>query len=288
MFTKLKKEYLRFIRKQYFKNKNYYNKNVLLRDVFGKKRSRRVLLSTLTSSLTNEINFSHTNLLEHRIEAEIFDEFGYSVDVTNFNSTSSYFAANKYSVVYGGGASLIDSLHDKNCRSICYSTGVFSYTQKLNTYNSLKRFANTSNKYAYSSIRDVDVNLDYLYFTDCIVILGNSYTADTYVINSNIDRKKIYELNAFYFDIVKPSFCMSKINRSRNNFIWFGSSGFVHKGLDILIEFFRQNPSLQLYICGANPREKEFFSYYKKELSNKIDNIHNCGFVDLKGEIFKN
>ena len=60
-----------------------------------------------------------------------------------------------------------------------------------------------------------------------------------------------------------------------NNFIYYSGSGFLHKGLDLVIEFFIKNPKLKLYICSAS-NEQEFLSFYNLD---KFQNIHYEGNV---------
>ena len=81
-------------------------------------------------------------------------------------------------------------------------------------------------------------------------------------------------------------------NNLLNNYIYYSGSGFLHKGLDLIIEFFIKNPNLKLYICSAN-YEKQFLKFYNlnkhkniifkgnvKEDSNKAKQIFDkCGFI---------
>ncbi len=76
------------------------------------------------------------------------------------------------------------------------------------------------------------------------------------------------------------------------NFIYYSGSGFLHKGLDLVIEFFIRNPNLKLYICSAS-YEKKFLEFYNlsnfknisflgniKEESKKAKQLFNkCGFI---------
>lgn len=76
------------------------------------------------------------------------------------------------------------------------------------------------------------------------------------------------------------------------NFIYYSGSGFLHKGLDLVIEFFIRNPNLKLYICSAS-YEKKFLEFYNlsnfknisflgniKEESKKAEQLFNkCGFI---------
>ncbi len=76
------------------------------------------------------------------------------------------------------------------------------------------------------------------------------------------------------------------------NFIYYSGSGFLHKGLDLVIEFFIKNPNLRLCICSAS-HEKKFLEFYNlknyknisffgdvKEESKKAKQLFNrCGFI---------
>ncbi|OUW95800.1 MAG: hypothetical protein CBD97_02395 [Pelagibacteraceae bacterium TMED237] len=76
------------------------------------------------------------------------------------------------------------------------------------------------------------------------------------------------------------------------SFIYYSGSGFLHKGLDLLIEFFIKNPQFKFYICSASS-EKRFLKFYNldkyqnikyegnvKEDSKKARKIfEKCGFI---------
>ena len=69
-----------------------------------------------------------------------------------------------------------------------------------------------------------------------------------------------------------------KRNRNKNilkNFIYYSGSGFLHKGLDLIIEYFIKNQNLKLHICSPH-YEKNFLNFY--EIS-KYENIIYHGNV---------
>jgi glycosyltransferase involved in cell wall biosynthesis len=73
---------------------------------------------------------------------------------------------------------------------------------------------------------------------------------------------------------------------SNTHFLWFGGAGLVHKGLDLLLDYFYENPSLTLHICGPIESEPLFAQAYKKELY-ETENIIMHGFVDIRGQVFE-
>lgn len=66
--------------------------------------------------------------------------------------------------------------------------------------------------------------------------------------------------------------------RTRRKFLWFGSTGAIHKGLDLLVEVFRRLPEYQLDVYGANQIELKDL-----ELSS---NIHICNKINVFSEQF--
>lgn len=63
-------------------------------------------------------------------------------------------------------------------------------------------------------------------------------------------------------------------DNARFHFVWFGSSGAIHKGLDILIDVFSCIPKCHLHVFGLN--NKELFL-----LKGCSSNIHNEGKVKV-------
>ena len=71
----------------------------------------------------------------------------------------------------------------------------------------------------------------------------------------------------------------------RNRFLWFGSGGLVHKGLDLVLEAFAAMPDLQLTVCGPIRQERDFEREYWRELY-ETPNIHLHGWVDIASPDF--
>lgn len=65
---------------------------------------------------------------------------------------------------------------------------------------------------------------------------------------------------------------------TKYHFLWFGSKGSIHKGLDILIDVFGSIETLELDLYGVpNEEIKEF---------RLPPNIHNCGFINVLSDNF--
>lgn len=68
-------------------------------------------------------------------------------------------------------------------------------------------------------------------------------------------------------------------NSCKDRFVWFGSSGAILKGLDILLDVFSSMPEATLYICGLYGSDRWLLDGYEQ-----CSNIVDCGFVDVASD----
>jgi len=71
-------------------------------------------------------------------------------------------------------------------------------------------------------------------------------------------------------------------DKNKKSFLWFGSVGAIHKGLDILIDIAYKNSDFDLHICGLSKYEEHLF----QEIIPKCNNIHNHGFLSVTSQAF--
>jgi glycosyltransferase involved in cell wall biosynthesis len=110
---------------------------------------------------------------------------------------------------------------------------------------------------------------------DCITVLGNQMTADTFAYAGKpVYRIPLSSAAEFPWDDSKD------FSQARRCFLWLGSGGMVHKGLDLVLEAFAEMPELELYVCGPVRGEPDFEHLYRRELYDS-PNIHTLGFVDV-------
>jgi glycosyltransferase involved in cell wall biosynthesis len=115
---------------------------------------------------------------------------------------------------------------------------------------------------------------------DFATLTGNAFTLGTY----QNPRVPIYLTPA------APRVRFSRpagkdFDACRKRFLWIGSEGFVHKGLDLVLEAFAAMPEMDLTVCGPLHREPEFAACYHKELHEK-PNIHVVGWMDTESAAF--
>lgn len=69
--------------------------------------------------------------------------------------------------------------------------------------------------------------------------------------------------------------------RSLTTFLVFGTEGFIHKGLDLLLEIFSKHLDWTLIVCGKNFKKECEVHGYKIS-----DNIKDYGFIDVDSQKF--
>jgi glycosyltransferase involved in cell wall biosynthesis len=112
---------------------------------------------------------------------------------------------------------------------------------------------------------------------DCATILGNAFTIGTWAAASppttTLVRTPVSCPWSFPFPEDRNYATASR------RFLWIGSDGFVHKGLDLVLEAFAGLPGFELFVCGPLFREPAFERAFYREL-HREPNIHTLGWVD--------
>lgn len=115
---------------------------------------------------------------------------------------------------------------------------------------------------------------------DCATMLGNDFTLSTYrYAHKPIYRTPISTTNLYPWPQGKD------FEACRKHFLWFGSGGLVHKGLDLVLEAFAEMPEYHLTVCGPIQEEKDFEEAFATELYH-TPNIRTVGWVDVSGSEF--
>lgn len=110
---------------------------------------------------------------------------------------------------------------------------------------------------------------------DAVVVLGNRFTRSTYAFAGKPVLHVPVSVPFTYAADEGKDFAAV-----RRRFLWFGSGGLVHKGLDLTLEAFAGLPDHELLICGPIRRERDFERAYFRELY-ETPNIRTLGWVDV-------
>ncbi|MEW5803374.1 MAG: glycosyltransferase [bacterium] len=258
-----------------------------VRNFFKRDYPKCVLISYIAFPFRKGIKLSHTNTRESIEIARVFDGLGFRVDVADyrFRGALDY---SRYDVIFGFGEPLIRSYYKRNndILTIFYGTGMHVCHQNHATLKRIEEVYHKKGVWLLESGRIVDKSWSVqTTLADAIITLGNEVVAGSY---RKYFRKKIYLMPVTYYKIVdfREVVRGKDFSEARKHYLWFGSSGLIHKGLDLLLEIFKQLPERHLHICGPIDREPKFKRCYSKELYG-TGNIHTYGFVDLSTRLFK-
>ncbi len=215
-------------------------------------------------------------------------ELEYVVDIIDFRMTKKV-DVNKYDLICGFGDIFQQYFEDstnKKIITIYYGTGMHVCHQNYATLQRIKDVYNKKGKWIGKSSRFVDKTWSHqTTLVDSIIALGNEVCVNSY---KKYYDGLVYSLNAPFYQILDArKIIESRDQESAKHYLWFGSSGLIHKGLDLLLDYFSKNKDITLHICGYIENEKEFCRIYKKELF-ETENIKTYGFVDINSEKFKN
>ena len=246
---------------------------------------KNVLISYIIHPFLYKNLYIHTNAQEALTIADVFNTLGFNIDICQFTLASNL-NYKKYNCIFGFGTPLTNSFYQNTSAiKIYYGTGMHIDYQNNSTISRIKEVYKKKGVFLPESGRIVPYTyLEQTSLTDAMILLGNDTIVDTY-------RKyydgPIFTQHASYFENILLKDALNKNwAQSQKNFLWFGSSGAIHKGLDLLLDVFPSFPEYHLHICGLNPQEQNFFQAYRTELN--AQNIHNYGFINTQSSIYKN
>lgn len=248
----------------------------LLSNVFNKSYDKKVLVSYIILPFTSGVKTTHTNTLECFTACKIFDELGYNVDVIDYDSKSVSFAYEEYDLIYGFGTPIEESFNAGNSiKRVIYGTGCDTVYSNTASLARVKSFYEKYRILCLSSARLAELTWRrQIIFSDLVIALGNDFVKRTYQEQTN---SKVESLNLFFRGGEKTDLLSKKYSSAKNKFIWWGSAGAIHKGLDLLLEVFLKRKDIELYVCGYKP-EYPFHEYFMRVI-NENTNIHDVGFV---------
>ncbi len=223
---------------------------------------------------------SHTHYWESRTMAESLRDLGFTVDVMHWTNRT-FEPQERYDVMVDVRLQF-DRLADRvgpDCLKI------------LHCETSHYRFHNAAQQQRRALLeqrRGIRLPLYRLVeenraieLADCATLLGNACTQATYAFSG----KPLYRIpisQAFLYDFPDAK----DFARVRHRFLWFGSEGALHKGLDLVLEAFAKAPELELEVAGPVDRERAFFRAFRRELL-QTRNIRYLGWIDIGSPQFQ-
>ena len=226
-----------------------------------------------------DINFGHTHHFESTLLAQSYLDLGYDVDVISYLDRD--FLPKKDYVFYINARDNfvhVSKRLNKDCIKIVHldtAHFLFNNCAALQRLLDLQRRRGATVEICVMCAANYAIeNCDYA------TILGNRFTISTY----SYSQKQIFPLPVPtpYLPSIPAD---KKYYACRKNFLWFGSRGLVHKGLDLVLEAFSKLPEFNLTVCGPITLEPRFTQIYHKELY-QTPNIQTVGWVDIKSSEF--
>ena len=251
---------------------------------YGPRRPRKsALLSYLTPPVLAElrgeelVRFSNSGLAVSWVR--VLNELGYRVDIIDWDDDSQKLSKDYDLVVLHGGKNFdaISKQLKPSTKIIHYLTGSY---WKFNNSQEDQRLKNFYKRHNVQVERDRYIYADEDVVNEAaqgIIVLGDKSMKTTYPTK----YKNVLTVNNASY----PDTHFDKINkeyeRGRNRFLFFAGSGNIHKGLDLVIEAFKDLDQ-ELYIVTV--LDREVLAVYKDVL--KKPNIHVIGQVDMRSQQF--
>jgi hypothetical protein len=256
-------------------------------DFFKTSYPKKVLLSYIQSVFDNpqqKNDRSHTNRLTTFVIAEILSELGYQVDIINYDDTSD-FECSRYDLVLGLGIPIEYALQKRNndhsTKVVWFGTGCNPLYSNVITLKRLDDFYQRHKKLILSSTRYINQDWPLQHeFSDWILLHGSKFAKSTY------SSKNISCIHAPVFIYPYAQKTDEDWVHAGQHYLWFGMGGFIHKGLDLVIDSFKSLNNCTLHICGLIESEIQFFDHYKSVLDSSVNIIYH-GFVDVQSTAFQ-
>jgi glycosyltransferase involved in cell wall biosynthesis len=221
----------------------------------------------------------HNHFVEARLMVEALRERGYAVDVISWRNAQ-FRPKRRYDLFIGPRENfeVLAGRMEKDCIRIVHLETAHWLANNAAALARLRE-VQARRSVALTSIAQLRMNRAIEEAT-AATMLGNDVVYETYAFAG----KRIYQVPN-PGTILHPWIEDRDFAQARTRFLWLGSTGLVHKGLDVVLEAFARMPEFHLTVCGPVDRDPHFASAFAKEL-HETPNIRTHGWVDLAGPDF--
>ena len=239
--------------------------------------NRRMLLSYSIYPYKLNLNDArHTNVFEILELVAIFNKLGFVVDLVESGDKLALPILKKksYDLLFGFGDVFFEMAQElPSAKTILYMTEHhpdFSEKAEKERIDYYRQRTGNKAKLCRSGLYFKKEHLQYKY--DFVITLSESFP---------FSKQYDFIYNIYPTGIFNPSFTFTLKNhdQTKKNFLWLGSQGAIHKGLDILLDVFRERSDVKLYVAGLNNKDK-------KKLDMKNINVMDVGFLDINSTHF--
>ena len=221
----------------------------------------------------------HTNAYEVTVMAEAWRELGFRVEVVDWDDVSYVPPSDcRVAIDIHGNLERWEGALPSGCVRVLHATGphwlFWNHAElaRLQSVQARKGIALKPRRQVEPS-RGVEV-------ADEVVVLGNEFTRQSFLFGGKtVTRVPISSAYEFSWPLGRD------FDRARKRFLWVGSYGMVHKGLDLALDAFAGMPDLELTVCGRPEKEDDFYRLYERQLL-KTPNIRLHGWLDMAAPDF--
>lgn len=249
----------------------------------NKNNKKKALLSySVYPFKSKKGDLKHPNFIECFTLNEVLDKNLYNVDIYN-NTYTGKINYNQYDLIIGEGIPITNYFKKQNkneIKTIYYATGSHPFFNNISSYKAIFNFYNR--KFFLPLLSSRITNFDWGIAASLAqnhIIIGNEVTKKSFLEYSNSNK---YLINPPYYSVNKV---LDFSKKNKRKYLWFGSYGLVHKGLDLVIESFIKNPEIELHVCGYLENEKNIIDSYSEYLK-ETKNIYFHGFISLDSKQF--
>lgn len=273
---------IKHVLKKHFKKLDDPHRSIISLEPDDPSRGNVLLCNVIDPFLLKPgqpVSCAHTHDWESLQIAKTFLEFGYCVDVISYKNNT-FTPQKDYSFFIDSRWNLerLAPLLNSDCVKVMHID-----TAHILFHNAAeaRRLVELQQRRGVTLLpRRFEMPNKAIEMADCATALGNEFTISTY----RYAKKPIYRipistpvLYAFPDD--------KDFESCRKRFLWLGSGGMVHKGLDLVLDAFAQLPEYHLTICGPVQDEQDFEQAFYKELYQS-PNVHTVGWVDIDSPEF--
>ncbi|MRI02606.1 hypothetical protein GH721_18840 [Kriegella sp. EG-1] len=244
------------------------------------QNQKKAVISYVTFSYFSDWennNIGRTQPYEVLSMVKVLSEMDYAIDIVGYHDLKSleYLKNKKYDLIFGFGEAFyqLTLLHPRAI-SVLYMTEQHPDISKAEERKRLDYFFERKKKKA-KTVRTGNFYWDHH--------MNKTYSA--VITMGEVEPFTTSYSNPFPFfptGILNENFKKEHKNHenSKKHFLWFGSYGAIHKGLDILFDVFEQRDDIILHVAGFYEDDRKLLGFPKTK------NIIDYGYIDIKSDRF--
>lgn len=257
----------------------------------GKGHKRALVYFKTDPFFSKELRkaYIHTNNEEIVLMVGVLNDQGYQVDLIDRDACweeIKTLSGNNYDLYIGNAAGNSATFHVEIMRDfkigkrVLFAAGPEAYLSNELVHKQHQNFALRNNKQPVVRRLVKGEAFEKRYEPlDAIITIGETFSAKSY------ERlgKKIYPILPSLSPLVRHE-DIDFNQKNPKKFIYFGGSGNICKGLDVVIEAFAGLKGVEIDICAPED-EQDFWDHYQDILKNN-PHIRYRGFVPVGGKLF--